>query len=54
MTTIFFTFVIIAYESQVLYTFLVYFSNFDWDQYCVSLWGPLSLKDLENEIISGM
>ncbi len=31
---------------QVLYTFLEYFSNFDWDKYCVSLWGPVPLSSL--------
>lgn len=29
---------------QVLYTFLQYFSNFDWDKYCVTLWGPVPLE----------
>jgi hypothetical protein len=31
---------------EVLYTFLEYFSNFDWDKYCVSLWGPVPLSSL--------
>lgn len=31
---------------QVLYNFLVEFSNFDWDHYCLSLTGPVPLKDL--------
>jgi hypothetical protein len=29
---------------QVLYTFLQYFSNFDWDNYCVTLWGLVPLE----------
>ncbi|KAG0584921.1 hypothetical protein KC19_3G244400 [Ceratodon purpureus] len=35
---------------KVLYTFLVYFSNFDWDKYCVSLWGPVPLKLITERI----
>lgn len=30
----------------VLYNFLVEFSSFDWDHYCLSLLGPVPLKDL--------
>ncbi|CAM6015099.1 unnamed protein product [Sphagnum balticum] len=31
---------------QVLYMFLEFFSNFDWDRYCVSLWGPVPLASV--------
>eukprot|EP00250_Pteridium_aquilinum_P020647 c24895_g1_i1 orf=465-4658(-) len=31
---------------EVLFTFLNYFSNFDWEKYCVSLWGPVALASL--------
>ncbi|KAI8022106.1 Poly(A) RNA polymerase cid14 [Camellia lanceoleosa] len=31
---------------QVLYRFLEFFSNFDWDNFCVSLWGPVSISSL--------
>jgi hypothetical protein len=31
---------------QVLYNFLLEFSRFDWDHYCLSLLGPVPLKDL--------
>lgn len=31
---------------QVLYTFLVEFSEFDWDRYCLTLRGPVSLLTL--------
>ncbi|EFJ38851.1 hypothetical protein SELMODRAFT_70578, partial [Selaginella moellendorffii] len=30
----------------VLYRFLEFFSNFDWDKYCLSLWGPIPLSAL--------
>lgn len=30
----------------VLYNFLVEFSSFDWDHYCLSLLGPVPLKDM--------
>lgn len=32
--------------TQVLYKFLDYFSNFDWDNYCISLNGPVRLSSL--------
>ncbi|KAK1376149.1 Poly (A) RNA polymerase cid14 [Heracleum sosnowskyi] len=38
---------------EVLYRFLEFFSNFDWDNFCVSLWGPVSiglLPDVTAEI----
>jgi hypothetical protein len=38
---------------QVLYNFLVEFSNFDWDHYCLSLLGPVPLKDLPNGVVTG-
>ncbi|KAI3960864.1 hypothetical protein MKW92_030764 [Papaver armeniacum] len=28
---------------EVLYRFLEFFSNFDWDNFCVSLWGPVPI-----------
>ncbi|RZC56530.1 hypothetical protein C5167_015388 [Papaver somniferum] len=28
---------------EVLYRFLEFFSNFDWDHFCVSLWGPVPI-----------
>ncbi|GAB2291095.1 hypothetical protein Dimus_025350 [Dionaea muscipula] len=31
---------------EVLYRFLEFFSNFDWDNYCVSLWGPVPISSL--------
>ncbi|CAK9219157.1 unnamed protein product [Sphagnum troendelagicum] len=31
---------------QVLYMFLEFFSNFDWDRYCLSLWGPVPLASV--------
>ncbi|KAI5056702.1 hypothetical protein GOP47_0028520 [Adiantum capillus-veneris] len=37
---------------EVLFTFLDYFSKFDWENYCVTLWGPVpsaALPDLTDE-----
>ncbi|KAK1275071.1 hypothetical protein QJS04_geneDACA004126 [Acorus gramineus] len=31
---------------EVLYRFLEFFSNFDWDNFCVSLWGPVPISTL--------
>ncbi|KAL3622227.1 hypothetical protein CASFOL_033638 [Castilleja foliolosa] len=31
---------------EVLYRFLEFFSNFDWDNFCVSLWGPVPISNL--------
>ncbi|KAF5811511.1 putative polynucleotide adenylyltransferase [Helianthus annuus] len=31
---------------EVLYRFLEFFSNFDWDNFCVSLWGPVPINSL--------
>nr|XP_008376110.2 uncharacterized protein LOC103439336 isoform X2 [Malus domestica] len=31
---------------EVLYRFLVFFSKFDWDNFCVSLWGPVPISSL--------
>ncbi|KAK4344967.1 hypothetical protein RND71_035143 [Anisodus tanguticus] len=31
---------------EVLYCFLEFFSNFDWDNFCVSLWGPVPISSL--------
>ena len=33
-------------QLQVLYRFLEFFSNFDWDNFCVSLWGPVPICSL--------
>ncbi|XP_024017897.1 uncharacterized protein LOC21404798 [Morus notabilis] len=37
----------------VLYKFLDYFSNFDWDNYCISLNGPVRISSLP-EIMAGI
>jgi hypothetical protein len=39
---------------QVFYNFLVEFSNFDWDRYCLSLLGPVPLKDLPSGGVTGV
>ncbi|KAL0921802.1 hypothetical protein M5K25_008911 [Dendrobium thyrsiflorum] len=31
---------------EVLYRFLEFFSHFDWDNFCVSLWGPVPISSL--------
>lgn len=31
---------------EVLYRFLEFFSKFDWDHFCVSLWGPVPMSSL--------
>ncbi|KAK4411494.1 hypothetical protein Sango_0222400 [Sesamum angolense] len=31
---------------EVLYRFLEFFSSFDWDNFCVSLWGPVRISSL--------
>ncbi|KAI4307136.1 hypothetical protein L6164_030355 [Bauhinia variegata] len=31
---------------EVLYRFLEFFSKFDWDNYCLSLWGPVPIRSL--------
>ncbi|KAK9125901.1 hypothetical protein Scep_014747 [Stephania cephalantha] len=36
----------LCFLEQVLYKFLDYFSKFDWDNYCVSLNGPVCLSSL--------
>jgi hypothetical protein len=36
--------------QQVLYRFLEYFSKFDWDNYCISLNGPVAVSSLPNLI----
>ncbi|KAL0924856.1 hypothetical protein M5K25_005714 [Dendrobium thyrsiflorum] len=38
---------------EVLYRFLQFFSNFDWNNFCVSLWGPVpvnSIPDITAEL----
>ncbi|XP_019429149.1 PREDICTED: uncharacterized protein LOC109336780 isoform X2 [Lupinus angustifolius] len=31
---------------EVLYRFLEFFSKFDWDNFCISLWGPVPISSL--------
>ncbi|XP_047083853.1 uncharacterized protein LOC124694978 [Lolium rigidum] len=31
---------------EVLYRFLEFFSNFDWEKFCLSLWGPVPINSL--------
>ncbi|XP_004985241.1 uncharacterized protein LOC101755004 isoform X2 [Setaria italica] len=31
---------------EVLYRFLEFFSNFDWEKFCLSLWGPVPIRSL--------
>ncbi|KAM0829060.1 hypothetical protein ACQ4PT_067111 [Festuca glaucescens] len=38
---------------EVLYRFLEYFSKFDWDNYCISLNGPVTVSSLPNLIVEG-
>jgi hypothetical protein len=33
---------------EVLYHFLEFFSNYDWENFCVSLWGPVRISSLPN------
>ncbi|CAA0838934.1 nucleotidyltransferases [Striga hermonthica] len=33
---------------EVLYRFLEFFSTFDWENFCVSLWGPVPISSLPN------
>ncbi|XP_061358245.1 uncharacterized protein LOC133302483 [Gastrolobium bilobum] len=33
---------------EVLYRFLEFYSKFDWNEYCVSLWGPVPISSLPN------
>ncbi|KAF8413309.1 hypothetical protein HHK36_001287 [Tetracentron sinense] len=35
---------------EVLYCFLEFFSNFDWDNFCVGLWGPVPISSLPEMI----
>ncbi|CAK9165785.1 unnamed protein product [Ilex paraguariensis] len=35
---------------EVLHRFLEFFSNFDWDNFCVSLWGPVPISSLPDVI----
>ena len=35
---------------QVLYKFLDYFSNFDWENYCISLNGPIHISSLPDVV----
>ncbi|KAL5572088.1 hypothetical protein UlMin_021685 [Ulmus minor] len=36
----------LAGPLEVLYRFLEFFSKFDWDNFCVSLWGPVPISSL--------
>ncbi|KAL2514486.1 putative serine/threonine-protein kinase PITSLRE [Forsythia ovata] len=38
--------VIFSFRQEVLYRFLEFFSNFDRDNFCVSLWGPVPISSL--------
>ena len=40
-------------RSQVLHKFLQEFGDFDWDQYCLSLHGPVSLAYLQDPAGAG-
>ncbi|KAM0877607.1 hypothetical protein ACQ4PT_035387 [Festuca glaucescens] len=40
-------------DAEVLYRFLEYFSKFDWDNYCISLNGPVAVSSLPNLIVEG-
>ncbi|XP_011001863.1 PREDICTED: uncharacterized protein LOC105109004 isoform X2 [Populus euphratica] len=33
---------------EVLYRFLEFFSKFDWENFCISLWGPVPINSLPN------
>ncbi|KAJ4815396.1 PAP/OAS1 substrate-binding domain superfamily [Rhynchospora pubera] len=35
---------------EVLYRFLEFFSNYDWEHYCLSLWGPVPISSLPHMI----
>ncbi|KAH0466781.1 hypothetical protein IEQ34_004019 [Dendrobium chrysotoxum] len=39
-----------AGSFEVLYRFLEVFSNFDWKNFCVSLWGPVPINSLPDTI----
>ncbi|XP_026459836.1 uncharacterized protein LOC113360547 [Papaver somniferum] len=39
---------------EVLYRFLEFFSNFDWDHFCVSLWGPVPICRLADMTVQRM
>ncbi|CAI0469911.1 unnamed protein product [Linum tenue] len=38
----------LCFLEEVLYRFLEFFSKFDWDNFCVSLWGPVPIGSLPN------
>ncbi|CAN1309245.1 hypothetical protein LINPERPRIM_LOCUS27634 [Linum perenne] len=38
----------LCFLEEVLYRFLEFFSKFDWDNFCVSLWGPVPISSLPN------
>ncbi|GJN08690.1 hypothetical protein PR202_ga26640 [Eleusine coracana subsp. coracana] len=33
-------------QAEVLFRFLEFFSNFDWEKFCLSLWGPVPISSL--------
>ena len=41
-----------SFHVQVLYRFLEFFSKFDWNNFCVSLWGPVPISLLPD--VTGM
>ncbi|KAB2003054.1 hypothetical protein ES319_D11G105800v1 [Gossypium barbadense] len=36
----------LCFLEEVLYRFLEFFSKFDWENFCVSLWGPVPISSL--------
>ncbi|KAG2542591.1 hypothetical protein PVAP13_9NG648100 [Panicum virgatum] len=36
----------LCFLEEVLYHFLEFFSNFDWEKFCLSLWGPVPISSL--------
>lgn len=42
----------VFFAMQVLYRFLEFFSKFDWENFCVSLWGPVRISSLPD--VTGM
>ncbi|XP_073014820.1 uncharacterized protein [Primulina eburnea] len=39
-------------DTEALYRFLDYYSQFDWDNYCISLKGPVRKSSLPNIVVS--
>uniref|UniRef100_A0A6N2K9M3 Uncharacterized protein n=1 Tax=Salix viminalis TaxID=40686 RepID=A0A6N2K9M3_SALVM len=38
----------LCFLEEVLYRFLEFFSKFDWENFCISLWGPVPISSLPN------